>query len=193
MLWQARYGLVSGRAAHNAPPAAVGTYNGPGDVAGWNTAYGYWGLRGYNSTKIGANCIDVCTNANGAAVGLQTLVIGSSGYVDTSSVTLPVYVYRIYDQSGASGVQDLFAPGGGGRPVLTAGQIGGLPAMRFNAGEYVLSTPNAIGLSQAISTAIIAKPDAGGAGMAFTDGQGAFMPLWFAGTACRSGVSEQCV
>ena len=163
---------LAGQSASLVPPVA--TYVGPGDVAGWGTAYGYWGLRAYNASKIGANCLDVCANQIGAAVNLTTVVIGSNGYVNLSGIGFsPIYVQRIYDQVGS---QDLFL-NSGGREILQTNMVGGKPAIAF-LGDYYSSSANAVALPQPLSVGAVVRFNTYVAGgEVFTDGSFGFQPI----------------
>jgi hypothetical protein len=158
-------------------------YTGPGEITGWDTAYGYWGLRAYNTSKIGANCIDVCANINGAAVNLTTVVIGSDGYADLSGIGFgpTIYINRIYDQSGS---QDIFFNSGFERPVLAASMVGGKPAMFFDGSCWGMTSGNATALAQIVNVAAVVRA----ATFTFnarilTDGTVNFQPMSIAGVA----------
>jgi len=160
---------LAGQSANlNFTPAA-GAYTGPGDVAGWGTAYGYWGLRAYNSTKLSGTtkCLDVCANQSGAAVSLTTVYIGTNGYVDLTPIGFsPIYVYRIYDQAGT---QDLFAPSTTAvRVPLVLNAVGGKPAISFNNDGYYFSTAT-VALPQPLSIGAVIQATAT-SGVAITDG-----------------------
>lgn len=161
------------------PPTAA--YTGPGDLTGWGTAYGYWGLRAYNASKIGANCIDVCANFTGAAVSLTTVVIGSNGYVDLTPIGFsPIYVNRIYDQSGT---QDLFFPLIGGRPNIATSVVGGKPAIFFPESYPMLSSSNAVAQAQPLTFATVLSTTAGaGTINPFSDGTATSLPFLFSNT-----------
>jgi hypothetical protein len=169
------FSVPANSATNLVPPTAA--YTGPGEVTGWDTAYGYWGLRAYNTSKIGANCIDVCSNVNGAAVNLTTVVIGSDGYANLTPIGFsPIYVNRIYDQSGA---QDLFFNSGFERPqISTTTTVGGKPSMRFNGSCWGMSTSNATALAQTVNVAIVFRAMTYSSnGRILTDGSVNFMPF----------------
>lgn len=177
---------LAGQNSALTPPTVA--YTGPGEITGWDTAYGYWGLRAYNTSKIGANCIDVCANNIGAAVSLTTVVIGPDGYANLTPIGFsPIYVNRIYDQSGASGAQDLFFNNGAfERPTLTPSMVGGKPAMFFTGSTWGMSTSNATALPQAISVAAISRNNGVSNGQVLSDGTFGFSPL-FSNTAAQMG------
>jgi hypothetical protein len=157
----------AGKSATLTLTPAAGGYTGPGEITGWGTAYGYWGLRAYNASKIGANCIDVCPNFSGASGTITTLVIGSDGYVNISGVTLPIYIDKIYDQAGT---QHLTLDAGG-RPSLVASIVGGKPAMQFPEGFPMRSAANATALAQPNTVGIICRSHTFGSnGMIICDG-----------------------
>jgi hypothetical protein len=172
----------AGQSATLIPPAAA--YTGPGEVTGWGTAYGYWGLRAYNASKIGANCIDVCSNVNGTPASPFTIKIGSNGYLDESTLPgySPIYVNRIYDQAGA---QDLFFNSAFERPTLsTTITVGGKPSMRFNGSVWGMSTANATALAQIVNVAAVVRAMTFSSnGRILTDGSVNFQPMTIAGAA----------
>jgi hypothetical protein len=145
---------LAGQSANLVPPAAA--YTGPGEITGWDTAYGYWGLRGYTFAKVGSNCLDVCSNATGAAINLTTVVIGSDGYVNLSGIGFsPIYVNKIWDQAGTQDVSFLLDST---RPVLTLSAVGGKPAMNFSGtGTHFNSVSNATVQAQPVTVAAVAK------------------------------------
>jgi hypothetical protein len=154
------------------------SYTGPGEVTGWGTAYGYWGLRAYTAAKIGANCIDVCSNINGAAVNLATVVIGSDGYANLTPIGFsPIYINRIYDQS--TGGQDMFIGNTEfDRPVLITNAVGGKPAIDFSAsGNWMMTTANATVLAAPLTVAAVTRGNTTISGQTLTDGSFSFQPL----------------
>jgi hypothetical protein len=171
---------LAGQSADLKKTAAVGAYKGPGEETGWDTAYGYWGLRAYNASKIGANCIDVCANQVGAAVSLTTVVIGANGYADLTPIGFsPIYVNRIYDQ-GTGGQDIFFNNGSPGRVELTPSMVGGKPAMLFSGGIWGSSTGVATALSQPLTIATVVRQNTFVQdGEIITDGSFAFQPLIF--------------
>jgi hypothetical protein len=169
---------LAGQSATLTPPVAA--YTGPGDVSGWGTAYGYWGLRAYNASRIGLPCIDVASNLNGPALNLTTVNIGSDGYVDLTPLspgTFPtIYVQRIYDQSGAG--KDLFSQDN--RAKLLLNQVGGKPVMEFVSAQRYLSATNAVAQIQPITIGAVA--DLGTGGMVMCDGTFGFQAMFASGT-----------
>jgi hypothetical protein len=138
-----------------APDPVTPTYTGPGDITGWGTAYGYWGMRGYNASKIGTGCIDVASNRTGAALNLTTINVGSDGYADLSAIGFsPIYVHKVWDQCGST-PQHLFFSGA--RPVIQTNAVGGKPTIRFDGGEFLVSTANCIALPQQYTIAEVVK------------------------------------
>jgi hypothetical protein len=159
---------LSGKSATLVPP--VVSYTGPGEITGWGTAYGYWGLRAYNASKIGANCIDVCSNPFGAPTSPVTMVIGANGYLSLANLPgySPVYISKIYDQS--TGGQDL-TTSPSNRPQLAANKVGGLPAMYFNSAATLSTASNATALAQPFSVAgIVCSASSATGGIVLTDG-----------------------
>ena len=162
--------------------AGAGVYTGPGDISGWGTAYGYWGLRAYNSTKIGAACVDVCSNySTTSPVNLTTIVIGSNGYADFSGVGFsPIYLQKIYDQAGT---QHLTIPASTGRASIVNTQIGGKPAIKFDGGSYYVAASTAAAHPQPLSFATVAFYAIGGGGSAVvTDGTNVCVPFYYNNT-----------
>ena len=154
------------------------TYVGPGDVTGWSSAYGYWGLRSYTAAGIGGNLIDIVDSG-----GLHRLTVPSdaSGYISSAALsgwsgTGTMFVDKIYDQING---QTLTYPGGATRPALTLSSVGGLPAINFNgAGGYLSSAANATALAQPLTIAAISKsPTFASNGNILTDGSFNFQPL----------------
>jgi hypothetical protein len=165
----------AGQSAALIPPAAA--YTGPGEITGWDTAYGYWGLRGYTFAKVGSNCLDVCSNATGAAINLTTVVIGSDGYVNLSGIGFsPIYVNKIWDQAGTQNLSFMLDAT---RPKLIANSVGGKPAMDFNgSGAHMNSASNATAQAQPVTVAAIGATAAFDTNrQMFTDGSGFFGPL----------------
>jgi hypothetical protein len=159
---------------------SVSSYTGPGDVSGWGTAYGYWGLRGYNSTKLSGTtkCLDVCSNASGAALNLTTVFIGSNGYVDLTGIGFsPIYIQRIYDQVGS---QDLFW-NTGNRSQLITNAVGGKPSISFTTAEFYSTSANAVVLAQPISMGTVFQTSSG-SGIVMTDGTFNFQGIGFGST-----------
>jgi hypothetical protein len=143
-------------------------YTGPGEITGWDTAYGYWGLRGYTFAKVGANCIDVCSNPSGAPTSPVTMVIGANGYLSLANLPgySPIYISKIYDQSGA---QDLVT-GSTNRPQLVTNKVGGLPAIYFLGSVVLVTSANATALAQPLSVAGILMSQSTSGGIYLTDG-----------------------
>jgi hypothetical protein len=165
---------------------AASAYTGPGDVSGWGTAYGYWGLRAYNSTKLSGTtkCLDVCSNFSGAALNLTTVYIGTNGYVDLSGIGFsPIYVYRIYDQVGS---QDLLVPSATAtREQLVLNAVGGKPAIAFSTNSYFSSSANAVALAQPISMGTVFQATSAN-GIVMTDGSFSFQGIAFTSNSLRS-------
>jgi hypothetical protein len=164
------------------PPTAA--YTGPGEVTGWGTAYGYWGLRAYNVSKIGQPCIDVCANLTGVAVSLTTVVIGADGYADLTPIGFsPIYVNKIYDQSAGSGTAQHLFLDAGERPSLTANMVGGKPSMFFPESFPMRSVANAVAMAQPFTTGIICRSSTWtNSGMIICDGSYLCAPMYH-GTA----------
>jgi hypothetical protein len=148
---------LSGKSATLTFTPAAGGYTGPGEVAGWGTAYAYWGLRAYNTAKIGQPCLDVCSNGSGAPANLITVNAGSNGYADFSAVGYsPIYVTKLYDQSGS---QHLFFNNAFWRPEITASMVGGKPAMKFDGSCWGMTSGNATALAQIVNVAAVVRAD----------------------------------
>ena len=150
--------------------AVPSSYTGPGEVAGWGTAYAYYGLRAYTAAKIGSPCIDVASNLNGAALNLTTVNIGSDGYADLSGIGFsPIYVHKLYDQAGT---QHLFSQDN--RSKLLPGVLGGKPAMEFISACRYTSAVAATALAQPITVGAIVDINGGAV---LTDGTNLFLPF----------------
>ena len=165
----------AGFAATLSTTAGAGVYTGPGDVSGWGTAYAYYGLRAYNSTKIGANCIDVSSDPYVTFGGLVTMKIGTNGYLDLSNLPAysPIYVSKIYDQAGTQDLVNTPA----NRPQLVVNKVGGLPALYFNATAALSAAANATAQAQPLTVGAIICSVTAGSGNYLCDGSFAFQPL----------------
>lgn len=172
--WQSRQQVSIG----GAPPA----YTGPGDVAGWSGAYGYWGLRCYNAAYAG-NVADVWDKATGTTT--HTLLTCSAGgtvnqTINSLATTCAVacVVKQLYDQVGS---QQLTVPGGLNPPDLVLNIVGGLPAMFFDGSAtstLLTSTSVATTQAQPLTVAGIIRFNTNtGPRAPFTDGSFAFDPL----------------
>jgi hypothetical protein len=120
---------------------STSSYVGPGDVAGYGTAYAYWGLRAFSAAYATAlsPIVTVCDNA-----GANPLIVNAlaNGNLDTAAITAWVAidpgnrtlikVSKLFDQSGNNRHLDhtysdkprLFLAGAGfGAPVLEVAPV----------------------------------------------------------------------
>ena len=132
-------------------PATAAGYTGPGDIV--SGAYGWWGLRAYNSATRGnkvanvcipsdVTCTDLLSDATTGALVITTIGGSSCGVVTCTIKTL-------YDQSGnthcSSAACDVTNSTIGNRPVLTLNCIGSLPCMTWTkASSQVLLNSNVV-------------------------------------------------
>jgi hypothetical protein len=170
------------------PNAAVagGAYTGPGDVAGWSSAYGYWGLRAYTAAGIGGSLVDIVDS--GGANGL-TIHSAANGFIDTAALTTWIgahgtaFVNKIYDQINS---QHLISAGAT-RPPLVLSMVGGLPAMFSDGGAspmYLTTSVAAAAQAQPLTVASIQRANTFVAGsIPFSDGTFNFDPLLVGGIA----------
>jgi hypothetical protein len=152
-----------------------GGYTGPGNVTGWNAAYGYWGLRAYTTAQIGGALVDVCSTAASTCSGPATINSAANGYIDTAAITAlgysPVYVNKIYDQAGSQPL--VFNVGA--RPELQTNKVGGLLAMLFSGSQLLSTGSNGTAQTQPLTVSAISEFT--GTGLVFTDGSFSFQPL----------------
>jgi hypothetical protein len=176
---------LAGQSATLTYNTGVAAYTGPGEITGWDTAYGYWGLRAYNASKIGANCIDVCSNQYDTPVGLVTMIIGADGYLSLSNKPAydPIYIAKLYDQVGSRDLSYIF--GIDNRPVLVLNKVGGKPAMFFNGGEGLHSAAVATAQPQPVTMAAVAVT--GSQGQIVTDGSFGYQAAGFGAAGTKVG------
>jgi len=167
--------------------AAPVVYNGPGSVPGWNAAYGFWGLRAYDSSKIGANCIDICSNQYDTALNPFTIHIGTDGYLNESELPAyrPIYIAKLYDQCGSPAQNLSYIFGVDNRPTLAFNKVGGRPAMFFNTDAALHAATASTALAQPISVAAVVIT--GGGGMVVSDGSFNWYPLRFGASLVGHG------
>ena len=168
---------LAGQSANLVPPAAA--YTGPGEITGWDTAYGYWGLRGYTFAKVGTNCIDVCSNQFDTPVSPVTMKIGADGYLDLSNLPAysPIYISKIYDQVGTQHLSAVF--GQTNRPTLVLNKVGGKPAMFHASNDALLSSAVAVALAQPATAAAVVIITSPGTGNVMTGGASSFSAMFF--------------
>lgn len=115
-----------------------GDYVGPDDIA--PGSWGWWGLRAFNSAKIGTACVRIKRADNAE----QDILLASNGYIDTSDAffngSTPYGVIKLYDQTG-NGLH-LDVPGAGGPPVLVLNDNGSLPCILSSLDNDNLTSTN---------------------------------------------------
>ena len=112
------------------------SYTGPGDVV--NSAFAWWGLRGYNAAFSG-NAVRLCTPSDAACedevISGGNLVLGTVGSTCNNS-TVVCTIKTLYDQSGANscaGACDGTQATITSRAVFTTGCLGALPCMTLTS------------------------------------------------------------
>lgn len=147
-------------------PAAAASYTGPLDVAGYTSAYAYWGLR-CASTSYTGNVADIWDSATGSTT--ETLLTCSSGGVlnetinslaTTCAVSCKVKI--LYNQAGTGSGRDMNWPSLAQAPILIRSGVGlgAVPSMFFDpagAAGYAISTSNATTQAQAITISAVAR------------------------------------
>lgn len=123
---------------------AAPTYVGPGDIV--SSAFGWWGLRGYNGAYSG-NVADICDSATGVVCATITwnglaLVIPTIGGVACNNSTNICVIATLYDQSGNG--HNMVNATNATRPTLKLSCIGSLPCMAFAASATLASSASTI-------------------------------------------------
>lgn len=167
--------------------AAVASYTGPGDVAGYSGAYAYWGLRGYNAAyATGSNpCVDIVDQANANQTTINILSTGAfdvatfNAWVATHSVT-KARIKKLYDQSGNARHLDWFSFGQSPELIASGGGLS-IPSIKFDAyGDttYFVSTSLATTQAQPVTVSAAARFNAFSiASCLFCDGTVNFRPF----------------